>query len=136
MLICLLVQAILSVVLIRYYTGKVEHVEHFSFVTCLAIIYGVLMLLITGAIIQIGIWAVFYFALNEFSSFSPAFYHSAVNFSTLGYGDIVMSDRYKLLGPLQALNGVIMIGLSTSALTLVFKEIIKKAISNKRSLRS
>jgi len=64
--------------------------------------------------------------LDEFQLFSVAFYHSAVNFGSLGYGDIVMSEKYRLLGALEAINGVLMIGLSTAALMSTFLNETKK----------
>ena len=48
-----------------------------------------------------------------------AYYHSAVNFTTLGYGDIVMSRQWRLLGPLEALNGSLMLGLAAAMLFTV-----------------
>ena len=59
--------------------------------------------------------------LGEFTNLHEAIYHSAVNFATLGYGDIVMSEKHRFLGPLEAINGVLMIGVSTAALTAVFR---------------
>ena len=47
--------------------------------------------------------------LGEFDQAYDAIYHSAVNFTSLGYGDIVMSRERKLLGPLEAVNGVLML---------------------------
>ena len=58
--------------------------------------------------------------------FGDAVYHSAVNFTTLGYGDIVMSGKHKLLGPLEAINGVLMIEVSTAALMASFQDAMKK----------
>ena len=46
-------------------------------------------------------------------------YHSAVNYATLGYGDIVMSPRWRPLGPLQAINGALAFGWSTAAIVTV-----------------
>ena len=64
--------------------------------------------------------------LGEFETLREAVYHSAVNFATLGYGDIVMSERYRFLGPLEAINGVLMIGVSTAALMATFQDAIRK----------
>ena len=36
-----------------------------------------------------------------------AFYHSAVNFTTLGYGGIVMSEEWRLLGPQEEVSGTL-----------------------------
>ena len=62
-----------------------------------------------------------------------AFYHSSVNFATLGYGDVVMSAKHKLLGPLEAVNGALMIGVSTGALMAAFQDATKRAIQAARS---
>ncbi len=126
MLASLFLQAILLVVIIRFYTKRTHELVHPSFLSSLAVVACVLLLLVIGALIQIGLWASLFFSLGEFESFRETFYHSAVNFSTLGYGDLVMSDKHKLLGPLEAINGILMIGVSTSSLTLVFQDIIKK----------
>ena len=64
--------------------------------------------------------------LDEFDEFGTAFYHSAVNFGSLGYGDIVMTEEHKLLGALEAINGVLMIGVSTAALMTVFQSVTRK----------
>ena len=60
--------------------------------------------------------------LGEFETLDVAGYHSAANFASLGYGDIVMSERFRLLGPLEAINGVLMIGVSTAVLMTVLQD--------------
>ena len=52
--------------------------------------------------VEITIWAVLFYACGEFTGLAPAFYHSAVNYTSLGYGDVVMSVSRRLLGPLEA----------------------------------
>ncbi len=87
---------------------------------------GVMTLLLVGNILQIAVWAQLFVVLGEFQKFEAAFYHSAVNFATLGYGDMVMSAKHKLLGPLEAVNGALMIGISTGALIAAFQDASKK----------
>jgi hypothetical protein len=48
-----------------------------------------------------------------------------VNFTTLGYGDLVMSGTWRLLGPLEAANGVLMFGLTASGLFAVTHRLIQ-----------
>lgn len=79
----------------------------------------VLMILFAGHLAQIAIWATIFLYLGEFSDFFTAFYHSAVNFASLGYGDIVMSEKWRLLGALEASNGVLMFGLSAGTMLSV-----------------
>jgi len=87
------------------------------------VICTVLSMLFAGHLTQIAIWAMLFMNLGEFDSFLTAFYHSAVNFSSLGYGDIVMSERWRLLGALEAGNGVLMFGLSTGTLLAVMNRL-------------
>jgi len=48
-----------------------------------------------------------------------------VNYTTLGYGDILPVERWRLLGPITALNGVLLIGWSTA----VIFEVLRRALA-------
>jgi carbon starvation protein CstA len=86
----------------------------------------VLTLLVAAAhVVQIALWAGAFMACGEFDDFERAVYHSAVNYTTLGYGDIVMSPRWRLLGPLEALNGVLLLGLSTALMFAVMSRLVR-----------
>ena len=87
----------------------------------------VLMMLFIGHLIQIAIWAILFMLLGEFVSFQTAFYHSAVNFASLGYGDIVMSEDWRLLGAIEASNGVLMFGLSAGTMLAVMTNLFSKS---------
>ena len=132
MVLCLLLQIVLLVVTMRYYLNHQIVVNNTSIWSGLAVVNGVMLLLVIGNLGQIAIWTLLFLFLNEFQQFSTAFYHSAVNFGSLGYGDIVMSDEHKLLGALEAINGVLMIGVSTTALMIPFKDAIQKALVTRR----
>ena len=86
----------------------------------------ILLMLFAGHLLQIAIWAILFMYLGEFSDFLTAFYHSAVNFASLGYGDIVMSERWRLLGALEASNGVLMFGLSAGTLFSVMSRLFSR----------
>jgi hypothetical protein len=71
------------------------------------------------------IWAALFMLLGEFSDLGAALYFSAVNFATLGYGDIVMTNRWRLLGPLEAATGILMFGVSTAVMTAAVMDVLK-----------
>ena len=52
--------------------------------------------------------------------------------ATLGYGDFVMSDEHKLLAPLESVNGILMIGVSTAILMSGFQDAIRKTLEARR----
>jgi hypothetical protein len=79
----------------------------------------VMIILFAGHLLQFSTWAALFVYLGEFADFNSAFYHSAVNFTSLGYGDLVMSEQWRLLGALEAANGVMMFGLSAGTLLAI-----------------
>jgi len=48
-------------------------------------------------------------------------YFAFVNYTTLGYGDILPVERWQLLGPITAMNGVLLFGLSTAGIFEVLR---------------
>ena len=129
MAVCLLFQSILLIVALRYYSNHMYLVNSPSLISSLIVVNSVMMLLIIGNLAQLTIWAIIFWILGEFSELREAIYHSAVNFATLGYGDFVMSDKHKFLGPLEAINGVLMIGVTTATLMSVFQDTMRKTIT-------
>jgi Ion channel len=73
---------------------------------------------------QIALWAVILLVCGEISTFEKAFYVSAENYTALGYGDVILSERWRLLGPLEAINGLLLFGLSTALLFAVMSHLI------------
>ena len=90
------------------------------------IICEVLGVLFAGHLLQFGTWAALFVGLGEFSDFATAFYHSTVNFAALGYGDIVMSEKWRLLGALEAANGVLMFGLTAGTLLAAMTKLFSR----------
>jgi Ion channel len=91
------------------------------------LLLAVMLGLLVGNLLQITLWATLFHSHGEFESFGVAFYHSVVNFTTLGYGDLVMSEGNRLLGALEALNGVLMIGITTGFLFMVLTGLMQRA---------
>jgi hypothetical protein len=75
-------------------------------------------------VIQIVLWALAILLCGEIVTFEDAFYWSAQNYTALGYGDIVLSRRWRLLGPLEAINGLLLFGLSTAVMFAVMSRVI------------
>lgn len=128
MVLCLVIQCVFIAILLR----ELKVMENRNLIspglwgTLLVLIISMLAIL-TGNLLQIALWAGLFVILGEFGDFLTAFYHSTVNFSTLGYGDLVMSETHRLLGALESLNGVLMIGLSTGTLFAVLNELMVMA---------
>jgi len=96
-----------------------------SFWTDVSIVALVVFLLLVAHLIEISVWGILFLACGEFHEFGIAFYHSGVNYTTLGYGDIVMSPSWRLLGPLEAANGMLMFGVSTGMIFALIQRLIQ-----------
>jgi hypothetical protein len=83
-----------------------------------------LLLTLAAQLVQIAAWAVLFVGLGEFADFATAFYYSAVNFATLGYGDITISPQWRLLGPFEAIAGMLMFGIATAGLFAIVQALI------------
>jgi len=92
------------------------------------VISMVMMTLFIGHMAQVAIWAVLFRRLGEFDDFRTAFYHSMVNFASLGYGDIVMSPAWRLLGAIEASTGVLMFGVSAGVMLAVMNRILSQDV--------
>ena len=73
---------------------------------------------------EIGVWSLGYALLDVAPPGADRFYFAFVNYATLGYGDVVPVADWRLLGPMTAMNGVLLFGWSTA----VIFEVLWKAL--------
>lgn len=127
MMICVVIQCVVVGVLLRLlFALDKGHVLRPTILFSSCVLIMVLMIMLAGNILQITLWAGMFRFYGEFDDFATAFYHSTVNFTTLGYGDLVMSQNHRLLGALEAANGVLMFGLTTSTLFAVMHALMRR----------
>ena len=62
---------------------------------------------------EIAVWALFYWWQKCLPDAESSFYFSGVTYTTVGYGDLVLPQEWRLLGPVEGLTGILMCGLST-----------------------
>jgi Ion channel len=72
--------------------------------------------LMAAHLCEIAIWSLAYAFVEATPEGAEALYFAFVNFTTLGYGDIVPVPRWRLLGPMTAMNGVLLFGWSTAVI--------------------
>lgn len=95
--------------------GKAGHVSHLYKMVLGGICVLGIFFLVT---IHIWLWAFTYAILDvkEFKTLEDAVYFSVVTFTTLGYGDIVLKDEWRVLSGIEAANGIVLLGWSTAFL--------------------
>ena len=124
-LLCLLLQTVMVALSLRRYAEYRRSLSQPSLGSTILILSLVMLLLLVGNFVQMAIWAVLFIALDEFQSFSQALYFSGVTFTTVGYGDLVLSTPRQLLSPIEAANGILMFGVSTAVMTAALSDVLK-----------
>ena len=122
-------QAYAAMVAARYFTRIANHPLRPRPRRLLFRQFATLMLvLMLGNIVQVLLWALLYRQLDAFADLETAIYFSGVTFSSLGYGDVVLPRELRLLGPLQAANGLMMFGITTALFFAAIQAAIRKGM--------
>ncbi len=130
MLTCLAFQVLASVFAARYFARASRQPLGPKPLRGIFLQFSILMvMLMIGNIVQIAFWALLYRLLGAFTDFETAMYFSGVTFTSLGYGDVVLHGRMRLLGPLQAANGLMMFGITTALFISVIQQVTAKWIA-------
>ena len=90
------------------------------------------LVLMAAHTLEVFVWSMAYAIVNAAPDDANLVYFAFVNYTTLGYGDVTPLANWRLLGPMTAMNGVLMFGWSTA---LIF-EVLIKAISQHEASRS
>lgn len=69
------------------------------------------------------LWALVYLAIGAFDSLEEAVYFSIVSFTTLGFGDILLPEKWRLLSGLAAANGLLMFGFFTAFIVEMMRRV-------------
>lgn len=75
---------------------------------------------------QIWLWAIFYLAVNALPNLEEALYFSASAFTTVGFGDLVLDERWRLVSSFQSANGFILFGWSTAFIFKVMSRLYRR----------
>lgn len=68
-------------------------------------------------------WAATFRALGLFAEWEPAVYFAFASFTTLGFGDVLLPEGWRLLSGMAASNGLLLFGLFTAFLVEVLRRV-------------
>jgi hypothetical protein len=119
----------LGIVLSRelHYTGRPK--TRFWPITWLLI--RIAWWLILVHIVEIAVWALFFWWERCLPDAESSFYFSGVTYATLGYGDLLLPKEWRMFGPLEALTGSLMVGLSIAFFFAVVSRKILQGIQKR-----
>jgi len=83
--------------------------------------------------IEIAIWAAFYFGNSLFSDFETALYFSTTSYTTIGFGDVVLPRAWRMLGGIEGVTGVLLCGLSTAFVFAIVNAMFQMRLQRRNS---
>jgi len=94
-----------------------------SVLTRLTLVSSLVVLMFLASVLEAALWALTYLALDALPSFEAALYFSMVTFTTLGYGDVTLDEKWRLLSSFSAVNGLILFGWTTALILAVVQRV-------------
>jgi len=121
----------LGIVLSRVLHSEARQNKRFWPITWLLIRVSCWLILVHT--IEIAVWALFFSWQRCMADIESSFYFSGVTYATLGYGDLLLPEEWRLFGPLEALTGTLMCGLSIAFLFAIVSKRILQRMNGKQS---
>lgn len=79
-------------------------------------------------VLQTSFWASFYYLEQLFPDYETSLYFSMTSYTTIGFGDIVLPKRWRLLGAIEGVSGVLLCGLSTAFIFAIVNALFRRRI--------
>lgn len=80
------------------------------------LVTGVALWMLLGQTVGVWIWAIALFVLGAFEAFEPSLYYSLSAYTTVGFGDVLPTENWRLMGTMAGANGMLAFGLAAAAL--------------------
>ena len=119
------IHALFTLVVVRIAQRAAEKARLVPSLLLITIMVATASVLMIAHGLEVFVWALTYEMVGAVPTGADPLYFAFVNYTTLGYGDVVPVERWRLIGPTTAMCGVLMFGWSTA----VIFEVLRKTLS-------
>src|SRR6266481_2001187 len=99
-------------------------------VRLVAVMIATVSVLMAAHIAEVFVWSLTYIMVGAAPPGTDFIYFAFVNYTTLGYGDVTPIERWHLLGPMTAMNGVLLFGWSTAVIFAVLQKALMTILTD------
>jgi Ion channel len=122
------IHAVVMTIVVRVAQARgAESRPHPSLLLIAVMIPTVSVLMVTHTL-EVIVWSLAYLLIGAAPAGTDLVYFAFVNYATLGYGDVVPLERWRLLGPITAMNGVLLFGWSTAVIFEVLRRTLARSL--------
>ena len=119
------IHALVMVVVIRVARRADELATAYQTFRLMAVMIATVTVLMTAHLAEVLVWSLTYATVDVAPEGADLVYFAFVNYTTLGYGDVTPVKEWLLLGPMTAMNGVLLYGWSTA----VIYDVLRRAMA-------
>jgi voltage-gated potassium channel Kch len=113
--ICVVIHTSVLLVFAKWMLGHLAIIESRRRLTHhAALLILVFFIVIVLHLLETALWASFYYWQSLFPDFETSLYFSLTSYTTIGFGDVVLPQKWRLLGAMEGISGVLLCGLSTA----------------------
>jgi voltage-gated potassium channel Kch len=113
--ICVVIHTSVLLVFAKWMLGHLAIIESRRLLTHhAALLILVFFIVIVLHLLETALWASFYYWQSLFPDFETSLYFSLTSYTTIGFGDVVLPQKWRLLGAMEGISGVLLCGLSTA----------------------
>lgn len=116
------IHALAMTIVILTARHALEWRERFSGLWLAATMVATVAVLLATHLVEVLVWSLIYTVFDVAPPGTDLLYFALVNYTTLGYGDIVPVEAWRLIGPMTAMNGILLFGWSTAVIFEVLRE--------------
>lgn len=88
----------------------------------------VFAIVISLHLLETALWAGFYYWQQLFEDYETSFYFSLICYTTIGFGDVVLPRRWRLLGAVEGISGLLLCGLSTAFIFAIVNALFRRRL--------
>jgi hypothetical protein len=121
---CITIHALVMTLTVRVARAVGERPTSHPELKLISVMIPTASVLMLAHICEVAVWSLAYFFVDAAAAGTNLVYFAFVNYTTLGYGDITPVENWNLLGPLTAMNGVLLFGWSTAVMFEVLRRVM------------
>lgn len=119
------IHAIVMAIVLSVARSTSEHAASRRTLRLIAVMVATVSVFMTAHFAEVAVWSLAYAMVDVAPPGTNLVYFAFVNYTTLGYGEVIPLPRWRLLGPMTAMNGVLLFGWSTA----VMFEVLRKTLA-------
>jgi len=135
--VCIVVHAFVTVGAVKIARAAVTLNASYRALHLATVMMATAFVLMLAHMLEVFVWSIGYVLTKAAPEGANLVYFAFVNYTTLGYGDVLPRPEWRLLGPMTAMNGILMFGWSTALIfEVLMKTIDRQQSPPRRSVRS